>query len=141
MHQLALRAAGRSPHTLHQYRYYHELFIESLEERGISPTLDALTPTNVRTALVNYLDRGPKRRGANRIRNGEVAARAFVDIVKRLGSFLEEEGIVEVSPLHRLKRVTIARHLREPFTEAEVSALWEACRQTRWAQRDEALFL
>lgn len=141
MHQQALKAAGRSTHTRRQYLVYHERFVAYLETRGIPPTLDALTPANVRAAVIHHLEQGPARKGANRTRDGEVAARAYIDLMKRLGSWCEEEGLVDVSPLRRLKRRQIAQHLREPFSEAELEALWAACRQTRWAARDEALFL
>src|SRR4051812_4274288 len=84
------------------------------ETRGIPPTPEHLTAANVRAPVVHHLEQGPPRRGATRTRQGKAAARAYIDLMKRLGSWLEEEDLIDVSPLRKLRRRRLARHLREP---------------------------
>lgn len=136
-HQLTLQSEGRTKATQRQYLYFHRVFLDWLHDSGIDPQLDALTPANLRQCVLWY-QRQPDRR---RTRNGEVATRALVDLVKRLGSFGEEEGIYPVNPLARVKRPRVTEHLPEPFTTAELNALWAATQRTQDPARDEALFL
>jgi integrase/recombinase XerD len=61
--------------------------------------------------------------------------------MKLWANFLEREGVLLDSPLAKLRRVKIAKRLRQPFTQTEIIALWGACRQTQNPLRDEVLFL
>ncbi len=134
-HQLVLASEGRTEATQRQYLYFERIFLRYLEERQISPELTALNADNVRQATLWYRAQSEGTRG------GEVAAMTFVDILRLLGRFLEREGVFPDSPLRNMRRVKVAKHLREPFTQAEIIGIWGACRQSQMPTRDEALFL
>jgi site-specific recombinase XerD len=136
-HQLVLASEGRSVKTQRQYLIFERVFLHYLEARRIAPELDALNVTNVREALAWYRAQDVSQR----TRNGEVAAQAFIDIMHLLARFLEREGILEDDPLRGLRRVKVAKRLRQPYSQAEVIALWGACRQSQQPTRDEALLL
>lgn len=136
-HQLVLSANGASVHTQKQYLLYGRLFLEFLARRKIDPALAELNLSRVREFLVWYRARTHPRR----TRGGEVAVRAAADILKRLGSVLEENEFFEVNPLRKLGRPKITRFTRTPFTPQEINALWGACFRTQHPARDEALFL
>jgi site-specific recombinase XerD len=136
-HQLVLSANGASVHTQKQYLLYGRLFLEFLARRKVSPALTELNLSRVREFLVWYRARPHPRR----TRGGEVAVRAAADILKRLGSVLEENEFFEVNPLRKLGRPKITRFTRTPFSPQEINALWGACFRTQHPARDEALFL
>jgi len=118
------------------YLLYERRFLEYLEARGIPPTLEALSPLNVRGATDWF--RSSRATGA---RGGSTAVVAFVSTLKLWGTFLEHEGVFAESPIARIKRPKVAKRLREPFTPAEMMALWAASQQTHFPVRDEALLL
>lgn len=136
-HQLCLKAEGRTDATRRQYLYFHSLYLRFLEERGAGVGLEQLNQTTLRQALLWYQAIQDPRR----TRGGEVAARAFVDLVKRLGSFGEEEDVFSENPVRKVKRVRIAQHTRQPFTAQEVNALWGASTRSPNALRDQAFLL
>lgn len=135
-HSLALQAEGRSPATLRLYLSYERRFLEFLESRRIPPTLEALSPLNVRNATEWF-----KADRAHGARGGQVAVQTFVTTLKTWANFLERETIVDASPLARVKRPRVPKLLRSPFSAQEIQALWAASRQTRMPIRDEALLL
>jgi integrase/recombinase XerD len=137
LHQLALQAEGRSLHTQKQYLQYESLFLRYLEGQRIPPTLGALNLATVH-AFLGWYRALP---GPRRTRGGEVAVRAAADVLKRLARVIEDHGLVEDSPLRKLQRPRIAKIARLPFSQAELTAMWAASRQTRMPVRDEALFL
>lgn len=136
-HQLVCGSEGRSAATQRQYLLFERTFLRYLDDAGIAPSLDALNPENVRNALAWYQQQPDRRRS----RNGEVGAQTFVDILHILARFLEREGVLSDDPLRRLRRVKVSKRLRKPFTQTELLALWQACRQSAIPVRDEALFL
>lgn len=136
-HQLVLNADGRSARTQQHYFYFQRKFLEYLELRQIKPTLAALSVANVHAATTWYREQPHP----NRTRNGEVGAQVFVSILKTWANKLEEDGIYEDSPLRKVRRVSITKRVREPFSRTDINALWNACRQSQNPQRDEALFL
>jgi site-specific recombinase XerD len=136
-HQLVLASEGRSEATQRQYLYFQRVFLRYLEHRAIEPTLDALNAANVRQALLWYQGQADQRRS----RGGQVAAATFVDLMHLFARFLEREEIVDIDPLRSVRRVKVAKRLREPYTQSEIIALWGACRQSHMPNRDEALFL
>jgi site-specific recombinase XerD len=136
-HQLVLASEGRTAATQRQYMLFERVFLRYLEHRHIKPALPALSVGNVRQALLWYLT----QRDPRRTRSGEVAGQTFVDIMHLFARFLEREGVLPDDPLRGLRRVKVAKRLRQPFTKSEVVALWGACRQSAMPVRDEALFL
>jgi integrase/recombinase XerD len=136
-HQLLLASTGASEHTQKQYLQYEALFVHFLEDRSIAAELSELNVMRVREFLVWYRVQEHPRR----TRGGEVAVRAAADILKRLGSVLEENDYFETNPLRKLGRPKVTRFTRVPFTVQEVNALWGACARTQHPARDEALFL
>lgn len=164
LHQLALKAEGASPKTQRQYLIFHRRFLDFLDTKAPAPYeeyerrllrapeserasireemdlyfgLDALNPTNLRQGLVWY----QAQQNRQRTRGGQTAARAFVDLVKRLGKFGEEEGLYERSPVDRVKRVKATKFNRTPFSLQEINAIWAASMRTSLAERDQAIVL
>src|SRR5260370_32478160 len=107
-HLLSLSAEGRSASTLRLYRLYEGRFIEYLTEQKLSRELDALSPPNVRNALVWF-----RERPTTGARGGQVAQYAFIVTLKSWASFLEAEGVFTESPLARLKRPRVDKVLRQ----------------------------
>jgi integrase/recombinase XerD len=132
-HQLVLNTEGRSPKTLRLYLIYEKRFLAFLEARGIPPVLEALNPLNARQALLWFQQR---RVGT---RDGEVAARMFLNVLKTWATFLAREGVWDDSPLQRVRRVKIRRLERKPYSRAEVNALLGACELSRTPARDRLL--
>lgn len=136
-HQLVLASEGRSDATQRQYLMFERIFLRYLDARGIVPTLDTLNVLNVRQALVWYQAQSAKQR----TRGGEIGSQTFIDIMHLLARFLEREEILDTDPLRTLRRVKVAKRLRQPYSQGEVIALWGACRQSALPTRDEALLL
>lgn len=136
-HQLSLAVAGRTKATQKQYFYFHGVFLDYLQQAGLPAGLDALSARNLRGAALWYANRPDRRR----TRNGEVGTRALVDLVKRLATFAEDEGIIDGNHLRKVGRVRITEHSPEPFSSAEVNALWGATHRSTLPLRDEALVL
>jgi len=136
-HQLLLNSNGASQATQKQYLGYECMFLDWLSSKRIAPKLSELNPKRVSEFLISYRSRPHPRR----TRGGEVAVRAAADILKRLGSVLEEQEILDDNPMRRLKRPRITKFARLPFSEQELSAMWGACFRTQHPARDEALFL
>ena len=133
VHQLALAAAGRSPQTLRLYLLYETRFLGFLRERHIPPTLDALSPINVRQAVLWFQQRHV---GA---RHGEIATAQFLKTLKTWANFLEQEGVYQSSPLQRIKPMRVRQLERHPYTRAEVNAILHACAESRQPERDRLL--
>ena len=136
-HQLVLASEGRTIKTQRQYLHFEKVFLRYLESAGIKPEMDALNPANVRAALTWYQSLSDGRR----TRGGEVGGMVLVDILHLFARFLEREGLYDEDPLRKIRRVKIAKRLRQPFSQTEVMALWGACKQSQMPLRDEALLL
>lgn len=135
-HQLVLNAEGARVTTQRNYLHYEQILLNALEALGIPPTLESLTPSNVRLTLEwyrsNVRDMG---------RGGKTAIQQYVLRIKTFARFLENEEILPDNTLRRLTPPRVEKVLRQPFSQAEVSAMWGACRLSRNAARDEALLL
>jgi site-specific recombinase XerD len=136
-HQLVLSAEGARPQTRHVYFSHERTLLDGFEALGIPLGLDELTTANVRRVLEWYR-RHPRGQGT---RDGEVAARQFVQRMHTFANFLAREDVIEEGRLRRLKPPKVDKVLREPFTEPELAAMLGACRISRTPLRDEALFL
>ena len=136
-HQLLLSANNRSAVTQRQYLYYECLFLEFLARRTIAPSLAELNVRRVQEFMVWYRNQPQPGRS----RDGEVAVRTAAETLKRLGAVLEENEYVSINPLRKLRRPSITKFTRQPFTPQEINALWGACFRTQNPARDEALFL
>jgi integrase/recombinase XerD len=134
-HQLVLHTEGRSQATLRLYLTYQRRFLDYLSERGLGADLDALNPVNVRQAVLWLQKHGQGARG------GEMAARMFVDVMRIWSNFLEREGVWEVSPLRRVRRMRVRRLERQPFSRTEVQALVQATSTSPFPERDRLLLL
>lgn len=135
-HQLVLAQEGASIETQKNYLHYQRLLLRCFDERGIEPTLDSLTSANVRIFL-DWYGQTVHRTGA---RHGQVAVRQSLSRIKTFANFCEREGIIGDGRI-RVQPPRLAKLLREPFTQAEVSAMWGSCRLSRSPLRDEALLL
>lgn len=136
-HQLVLGAEGAKPATQKNYLHYEQALIAGMDALGIDTTLDSLTTANVRRTLDWYRTR--IREGSSR--GGKVAARQYVERIKLFANFLEKEEIIPNDTLRRLSPPRVEKLLRTPFTQAEVTAMWGACRLSRNPARDEAMLL
>lgn len=136
-HQLVVASEGRTAATQRQYLYFERVFLRYLETANLAPTLDSLNAMNVRAALSWYGAQTDYRRR----RGGEVAGMVLVDTLHLFARFLEREGIYEEDPLRKMRRVKVAKRLRQPFSQSEVIAMWGACRTAEIPSREEALFL
>jgi site-specific recombinase XerD len=136
-HQLVLASEGRTEATQRQYLYFERQLLHYLESKNIRPELAELNVANVRGALGWYQAQTDRRR----IRGGEVGGMVLVDVLHTFARFLEREDVLPEDPLRALRRVKVAKRLRQPFTQTEVIALWGATKQSQMPVRDEALFL
>jgi site-specific recombinase XerD len=134
-HQLVLASEGRSLATQQLYMTYEKRFLEFLAERKIAPELEALNAVNVRQAVLWMQKHGQGARG------GEVATRTFLDTLRIWANFLEREGVWEISPLRRVRRMRVRRLERQPFSRTEVQALLQASAGSTFPARDRLLLL
>jgi site-specific recombinase XerD len=134
-HQLSLQAAGRSSGTMRIYLIYEKRFLEFLESRGLSADLEALSPLNVRKAVLWFQQRQIGKRG------GATATAYFLNVLKTWASFLEQEGVWQDSPIRKVKRVKVRKLERQAYTRTEVNAMLHACELTRTPKRDQLLLL
>lgn len=135
-HVVAIENVGRSAQTQRIYLFYERLFLRYLDEHHIPATLDALNPINARAAAAWYRRQDA---GSRRKRNGDVVVRNFLDHLKTWANWLTDEGVFQISPLKRLQRISITKHLPEPYTMAEIKALILCCAHTAMPARDEAI--
>lgn len=135
VHQLALQAEGRSLATQRRALTYQRRFLEYLDARQLPPALDQLNALNARQAVLWFQQRKVGARG------GVVATAAFLEVLKTWAGFLEREGVFENSPLRRVKRVSVRRLERQPYTPTEVGAMLHACESSRQPERDRLLIL
>lgn len=134
-HQLVLASEGRSLATQRLYLTYEKRFLNFLAERGMAADMEALNAVNVRQAVLWMQKHGQGARG------GEVATRTFLDILRIWANFLEREGVWEVSPLRRVRRMHIRRLERQPFSRTEVQALVQTSSDGTFPTRDRLLLL
>lgn len=137
-HSLVLNTEGRSQRTQTLYLVYERRFLEFLKVRKIKADLDALNPLNVRQAALWCQGRSSGKR------DGRKAVQMFLDVMKIWANFLEREGVWEVSPLRKVKRMAVPEHEVRPYARLEVAGLLAACdmpapRARPWAARDRAL--
>lgn len=137
-HMLVLNEEGASAATQRHYLFYWNLLIDGMGALGIDIDLAALNTANVRAVLGWYRT---ERVNTASARQGSVSVRTLAARAKTFARFLEHEDILTDDPLRKLKPPRVAKVLREPFTQVEVSGMWGAARATRTAARDEALFL
>lgn len=136
-HQLVLNEEGASLATQRNYLFYERLLIQGFEELGIPLALESLATNNVRRMLVWYR----QRVNQNASRGGEVGVNQCASRLKGWANFLAREEIIPPDALRMLRPARVAKILREPYTQAEVTAMWGACRLSSTPVRDEALFL
>lgn len=89
-HLLLLNAHGANADVKEQYLRYECLFLDWLKLQHVLPTLQALSPPNVRLFLAWYRDEPD---------SGAVRVRAASDVLARLGVMLEDNGLVDDNPL------------------------------------------
>lgn len=134
-HHHALLRLRRSPQTLRLYRIYQASFLAFLDEQGLEPTLDALTPQFVREWQSWLRSRSTGRRG------GAVTEKQGVMTLKTWGRFLWENDVYAFDPLGRLKTPRVQKIHRKPFTQEETTRLVQAASAGSNPIRDRALLL
>lgn len=136
-HMLVLGAENAAPETQRHYLFYWNHLCDGFEALGFDLDPMSLTTAHVRAVLKWY----SSRVNSNSSREGMVSIRTLAMRAKTFSKFLEREGVLPDDLLRKLKPPRVDKILREPFTQAEVNAMWGACRGSRLSLRDEALFL
>lgn len=134
-HLRTLERLGRSPETLRLYRIYERQFLVFLDEGGIAPSFDALTPQLVLEA------QGWLRSKSVGHRAGATAERMFVLVLRTFDRWAVDNDLYPVPRLARLRKPTVPKIKRKPFTEAEVKRLLQAALEGSNPLRDRALLL
>lgn len=122
-HQLHLKARmrlHRRPQTLKAYEIYVGAYLRFLEERGIPPTLRALTIANA-----NEFQDWVRSRSMGS-RDGAAAERYALRIIKQFSRWLWRRGFFEHDPLARLELPHLPKLHRLPYGELEVRRLLSA---------------
>lgn len=117
---LDVRARNLRPATLRYYRDQLRPFIRFANEQG-AYTSKALSPNIIRAFLTAVQARG--------VTDGTVHAAARA--VRAFCNFLAAEGLVEQSPMRRVKMPKRDRPRPDAFTPAEVAQLLDACPTAR----------
>lgn len=135
---LQLRADGRSPHTIGQYRRHGWALIGWLEAEGRPSGLADLSPTVVAAFFASETARTSCRGGAKRA----TSVNAMRTSIRCFGAYLHDAGLVDANPARLLRRARCTPPPPRALGEAEqarVRAVLEEA-ETPQAQRDVMLF-
>ena len=128
---LALKAEGRSQHTLDGYRGHLAHFNRFLEAEGITD-IAVLTPFHLRRFLVAYSE----GRSPHTVRGVDGNIRSWL-------RWLVSEGILKASPTEKMKEPKAPEASKKVYTPGELSAIKKYLEKgrTALALRDYALVL
>jgi len=125
-----VEARNLSPKTRDYYDWQLGKFGDWLQHQGVDVSdLEHITPAVIRAYLVDLRKRGLKDTSVH------AAARA----IRAWGFFLEREGLLELSPMRRVKMPKVGRHILPALPAGDVLALLGACDTAR--DRAVVLFL
>lgn len=134
-HRRTLERLGRSPETIKLYRTYEQQYLLFLEDGGIEPGFDALSPQLIYEAQAWVRTRSRGHRA------GVVAEKTFVMVLRIFDHFAVDNDLYLNPRLSRLKKPTVPKIKRKPFTEAEAKRLVQAATEGPNPLRDRALLL
>ncbi len=129
---LACRAEGKSPNTIRWYEQKLRSFCGFLCSRQLPLNPDDLTPEIVRGLVVHLQATGVSA----------FTTRGYVQVVKGLFTWLENEGYIDENPLHRVKLPKTPKYVVRPLEEDEVGRILDVIDpRTRAGARDLAILL
>ena len=136
---LSKQIEGRSPKTLSWYQANLERFAGFMTN-GHAPTLHDITLDEAR-AFVAHLQGKTTRFDDHHMRPTKEgglsphSVHAYVRTLKTFGSWLVEEGYVEVHPFERLKAPKLPETMIEVLSDDEIGGWWPPSASTRcWAR-------
>jgi site-specific recombinase XerD len=129
---LCCQTEGKSADTMRWYRQKMATFLSYLAQGGATPTLADLNPDTVR-GFVSHLQS---------LGRTAFTTRGYVQVLKGVGTWLVEEGYVNVNPLQRLQLPKVPKYVVKPLSGEEVAALLGAInRRSAAGARDLAVVL
>lgn len=137
-----LASEGYSEHTIRQYQKVDRFYRQFLSQRlGLeSPTLAALTPSNVRQFAEWLRTTTVTRRiGGKPSRRGPVTVSQYVTTLKSLTSFLVKRARLKRDPLAEVHKPKIPTREVEVFTEEQVEAMIAVAARSHLPNRNQAL--
>ncbi|MBI2912844.1 MAG: tyrosine-type recombinase/integrase [Chloroflexi bacterium] len=129
---LTCRAEGKSPNTIRWYEQKLRALCDYLRARQLPLAPEDLAPEIVRGLVVHLQATGVSA----------FTTRGYVQVVKGLFTWLENEGYIADNPLRRVKLPKTPKYVVRPLDEDEVRRiLSEIDPRTRAGARDFAIFL
>jgi len=129
---LACRAEAKSPNTIRWYEQKLRTLFEYLRSQRLPLNPADLTPATVRVSITHFQTTGIS----------EFTTRGYVQVLKGLFTWLENEGYIDRNPIRRVKLPKTPRYVVRPLDEDEVRRLLAAPNPRRRAgSRDLAILL
>ena len=129
---LTCRAEGKSPNTIRWYEQKLRTFLEYLRSRRLPLKPSDITPEIVRGLIAHLQASGVSA----------FTTRGYVQVVKGLFTWLDDEGYVEDNPIRRVKLPKTPRYVVRPLEEHQVRLLLAAINpRTAIGSRDLVILL
>lgn len=129
---LACRAEGKSPSTVVWYEQKLRTFCEYLNARLIPPDPGTLSPEVIRGFVTHLQATGISA----------FTTRGYVQVIKGLFTWLEDEGYIDFNPIRRVKLPKTPKYVVQPLEEEEVRRLLAVINpRTATGSRDLAILL
>ena len=126
-----LAAENKSPATLDTYLRTVRLFVQFLAERGMPRDIEAIRREHCEAFVQDQLDRHSASTANTRYRS-----------LQRFFGWAEDEGEVDISPMHRMRPPKFEERVPEVLEVDDLRRLLEACRGRSFeARRDLAILL
>src|SRR2546425_13081349 len=113
---LACRAEGKSPNTIRWYEQKLRTITEFLRTRRLPLDPEQITPEIVRGLITQIQSRSVSA----------FTTRGYVQVLKGLFTWLDDEGYIEGNPIRRVKLPRTPRYLVRPLEEEQVHRLFAA---------------
>jgi site-specific recombinase XerD len=113
---LACRAEGKSPNTVRWYEQKLRTITEFLRTRRLPLDPEQITPEIVRGLITQIQSRSVSA----------FTTRGYVQVLKGLFTWLDDEGYIEGNPIRRVKLPKTPRYLVRPLEEEQVHRLLAA---------------
>lgn len=127
---LALRAAGRSPKTIRNYTDTLRQFAAFLRKEGLPTSAPDINHHHVRAFEVHVRETRSASTAATRHRH-----------LHQLFKFLEEEEVIELSPMHKVKAPQVPEKLVPVISQEQFQTLLEGAKGTAFNQRRDTAIL
>lgn len=129
---LTCRAEGKSPNTIRWYDQKLRTLFEYLRPRRLPLNPESITPEIIRGLITHLQASGVSA----------FTTRGYVQVVKGLFTWLENEGYIEYNPIRRVKLPKTPRYVVRPLEEDQVRSLLAAIDpRTATGSRDLAILL